>query len=278
MEISMISFGQAFILGLVQGLTEYLPISSSAHLVLVQYFLGLHDKMLFFDIVLHLGTLVALFVYFAADIAHIIRDSIYGFFFLLQRKPVAKIKDSAPSSYWAFGVIAASVPTALIGFLFKHQLEAMFGSIKTLGYELLITTVILWLTRRFQEGKKSVQEAGILDFLLIGTLQGVAIVPGISRSGVTIAAGLFLGLKREEAFRFSFLLAIPAILGAAVLEFKEGLSILTSQWPVYGVGFIAAAVSGFASIAVLSVIIRREKFHLFAWYTLAMSALVFFFR
>ncbi len=272
----MISFGQAFILGLVQGLTEYLPISSSAHLVFVQHFLGLSDKMLFFDIVLHLGTLLALFVYFASDIAHMLRDSIYGFFFLFQKKSVAKIKESAPFAYPAFGVIVASIPTAVIGFLFKDQFEAMFGSIKTLGYELLATTILVGLTRYFQEGKKMIGEASILDFLIIGILQGVAIIPGVSRSGSTIAAALFLGLKREEAFRFSFLLVIPAILGAALLEVKHGVSISSGELPAYVIGFIASAVAGFGSIVFLAAIMRQEKFHRFAYYTLVFSLIVFF--
>lgn len=272
----MISFGQAFFLGLVQGLTEYLPISSSAHLVFIQYFLGLKSEMLFFDIVLHLGTLLAVFVYFAADIAHLIRDSTYSIFFLIQKKPFEKIKDSAPAAYPALGVVLASIPTAFIGFVFNDQFEAMFGSIKTLGYELLFTTVLLWATRYFQAGEKSIQKASLWDFLLIGILQGVAIIPGVSRSGVTIAAGLFRGLKREDAFRFSFLLAIPAILGAALLELKDGVSISAEQWPVYLVGFITAAVSGFLSIIFLALIMRQEKFHRFAYYTLVFSLLVFF--
>ena len=267
---------KAVILGLVQGLTEFLPVSSSAHLVFVQHLLGFTEPLLFFDVLLHVGTLIALFVYFAGDLAHLLRDSGYAFFYLLRRKPLREIFEIAPHSRWAFGILLASIPTGLMGFFFKDWFESLFGSLTAVGIALLGTTLILWFTRRFQAGEKGIEKCGPWDFLVIGTIQGVAIIPGISRSGSTIAAGLFRGLDRETAFRFSFLLAIPAILGAAFLELKDGLTLPQGEWLSYGLGFLTAAISGYASIALLASIVRKGTLHRFAFYTLAFACWVLF--
>lgn len=260
---------------MVQGLTEFLPVSSSAHLVFVQHLLGFSEPLLFFDIVLHLGTLVALFIYFAADLAHLIRDSIYGFFFFLRRKSLQEIFETVPYSKWAFGILVASIPTGLAGFLFKDWFEGLFGSLRAVGFALFGTTLILWTTR-FKTGEKTIEKTGILDYLVIGALQGVAITPGISRSGSTIAAAIFRGFERETAFRFSFLLAIPAILGAALLEMKKGFLIPQGEWPALGVGFLTAAVFGYLSLRVVAAVVRKGKLHHFAFYTLALGLLILF--
>ena len=220
--------------------------------------------------------LLSLFVYFAKDVAHLIRDSIYGLFFLLRRKPTKEIVEIVPYSRWAFGIIVASVPTGLIGFLFRDWFESLFGSLGAVGVALLGTSFILWRTRKFQSGEKRIEKARVLDFLTIGLLQGVAIIPGISRSGSTIAAGLFVGLDREVAFRFSFLLAIPAILGAALLEMRKGLALAEGEWLAVGVGFLVAALSGFFSILLVSKVMRRGKLHWFAAYTLPVGLLTLF--
>ena len=268
---------QAFILGLVQGLTEFLPVSSSAHLVFVQHLMGFRGPLLFFDVVVHVGTLTALFIYFASDLAHVIRDSIYGVFFLFQKKSLRQIAEVAPASYWGLGIIVASIPTGLMGILFKDQFESLFGSIKTVGFTLFGTTLLLWLTRHFQKGEKGIAKATLADFLMIGTFQGIAITPGISRSGSTISAALYKGIQREEAFRFSFLLAIPAILGAALLELKHGFSLPHDQWTPVLVGFVTAAISGYISLMFLAAIMKREKLHRFALYTFSFGCLVLLF-
>ncbi len=260
------SFFEAALLGLVQGLTEFLPISSSAHLVFFQHLLGFKEPLLFFDVMVHVGTLLALFVYFWKDLAHLVRDSIYGLFFLLRRKPLRDIYDMAPHSRWAFGILLASVPTAVIGVLFKDWFESRFGSLRSVGYELLANSLLLWVTRYFRTGEKGIEQARWFDFLTIGTLQGVSIIPGISRSGATIAAGLFLGLKPDAAFRFSFLLSIPAIVGVAILKLPEGFR--AGDWGATGVGFLVAAFSGLLSLFALSKIVSRGKLHRFAFYTL----------
>ena len=267
---------EAFVLGLVQGLTEFLPVSSSAHLVLVQHLLGFKEPMVFFDVVLHLGTLVGLFIYFGDDIAHLIRDSLYGISYLLYRKPMAKIAEIAPHSRWALGILVASLPTGFIGIFFKDWLESLFGSLPAVGAALLVTSVILWLTRYFQKNERGMEESKYADFFFIGFLQGVAIIPGVSRSGSTIAASLFRGFKREEAFRFSFLLSIPAILGAGLVELKEGLSAGHQDWLSLGVGFLTSAFFGYLSIFLLSRLVRQGKLHRFAFYTLPLGILILF--
>lgn len=266
---------QALLLGMVQGLTEFLPVSSSAHLVVVQHLLRFSEPMIFFDVVLHLGTLVGLCVYFSGDLAHLIRDSLYGISYLLHRKPMKDIAEIAPHSRWALGILTASVPTGILGIVFKDWFESLFGSLQAVALALLGTTAILWLTRYFQKDQRGIDTARYRDFLLIGLFQGIAIIPGISRSGATIAAALFLGLRREDAFRFSFLLAIPAILGACLLEFKEGMTAWEWGWAPLGAGFLTAAIFGYVSLLFLARVIQKGKIHLFSIYTLAFSCLVF---
>ncbi len=264
----------AAILGLVQGLTEFLPVSSSAHLVFVQNLLGFKEPLLFFDVVLHLGTLVALFIYFAGDIAHLIRDSIYGIFYLLRRKPLAEIAQIAPYSRWALGIIVASIPTGLAGFLLKDWFESLFGSLHTVGFLLFGTTLILVLTRFFQKNELGIDQAKYLDFFIIGLFQSVAIAPGISRSGSTITGALFRGLKREDAFRFSFLLAIPAILGAGLVEWRHGASTWAWGWPTLAVGFLVSAVFGYLSLHFFARVVRQGRIHWFGVYTFLLGLLI----
>lgn len=265
------TFFQAFILGLTQGLTEFLPVSSSAHLIFVQHLFGFKDPLLFFDIVVHLGTLAALFVYFAADLAHIIRDTLYGISYLFHRKPLKEIFEIVPHAKWALGVFLAFIPTALAGFFFRDWFESLFGSLWVTGITLIINSGILWLTRSFRKGKRGIENARWWDYILIGIMQAVSIIPGISRSGATIATGLILGLRTEAAFRFSFLLAIPAILGAGFLELSHGLEILQGHWGVLAIGFFTAALFGFLSIVLLDKVTQKGKLHIFAFYTLLLG-------
>lgn len=249
---------KAVILGLVQGLTEFLPVSSSAHLVFVQHLLGLREPMVVFDVVLHLGTLLALLIYFWRDLIALIHD----------------VFRPGPNTRIAFGLVIASIPTALIGFAFQDWFKSLFGSLQAVGFALLGTSAILWFTRDAQAGRREIGKAKLFDFLAIGTLQGIAIIPGISRSGSTLAAGLLRGLKREDAFRFSFLLAIPAIIGAAILELRHGVALIEMRHPAYAAGLITAAVSGFFALRLLANIVKKGKLHEFAKYTLAFGIIV----
>ncbi|MCB2211870.1 undecaprenyl-diphosphatase UppP [bacterium] len=242
---------QALLLGLVQGLTEFLPISSSGHLVLVNHLLGISDDSIVFEIAVHLGTLVAVLIYFRRDLA----DIIGGFF------------RGGRGMRVGWMLIIAMVPTAIIGFGFKDFFESMFDAPKYASAGLLFTSLILFLSERVRQGTRGLTGIRVIDALLIGTLQGLAIMPGVSRSGSTIAAGLFAGLDRDTAARFSFLLAIPAILGAAVLHAKDFVALPIDMMVPSVAGFLVAMFSGYIAIEVLMRIIRRRKLYVFVIYT-----------
>lgn len=265
---------EASIFGLVQGVTEFLPVSSSAHLVLFHHLLGFREQIVFFDVVLHWGTLVSLFIYFAADIACLLRDSAYGISYLIRRKPMQQILDAAPHSRWALGIVVASLPTALMGIFFRDWFESLFSSLRATGLQLFVTTALLALTAFFQKSERGMDRAGWRDFLVIGFAQGISIIPGISRSGATIAAALFCGLKREDAFRFSFLLSIPAILGAAAVEAEAGLTAWQGGWEPLAAGFLVSALFGCLSLFFLARVLRRGRFHWFAVYTFLLGLLI----
>ena len=256
----------AVLLGIVQGLTEFLPVSSSGHLVLFQQVLGegimgLEDHVAF-DLVLHVGTLLPVLLMYRADIATILRD-------LGGRGPVMK-RDGLRLAAW---VLLGSVPTGLIGILFKDLFEQLFTTTLTVGVAFGLTAALLWRTRTVKEGASTIQEMSWRDALIIGLAQGVAITPGISRSGTTIAVALMLGLRRDLAARFSFLLSIPAILGAVVLKAKDFDFSSSHDFVPLGVGFIAAAVSGWGALLLLLRLVRSGDFSRFAYYLAPLSVL-----
>ncbi len=235
------------ILGAVQGITEFLPVSSSGHLVIIQNIFGLKGDILF-DCAVHIGTLIAVFVYFFKDIKGILRSL---FSFSKEDPDFLLLKDIA----------AGTFTTAIIGFSFKRFFEKLFYSAKTAAFMLLITGAILALSRFIPEGKK--KRVGILNSILIGIAQAAAIIPGISRSGITIVCGLLCGLEREVSARFSFLLSIPAILGAFLLEIKDAKSF--SIFPIL-IGTSVSAIVGFLSLKFLIDTIKRGKLYYFSFY------------
>lgn len=248
---------QSVTLGVLQGVAEFFPVSSSGHLVIFQSLFGLGEGQLAFDIFVHLGTLVSILIVFAKDIALL---------FGKERKLL-------------FLLAVASVPTGIAGFLFKDAVEDLFGMPKTAGCMLLVTGVWLiaaTLYSRFAKnpaaGKRS---AGVWSSLAIGIAQGVAIIPGISRSGATIATGILSGLKRDAAFKFSLLLSMPAIAGASAWKAKNiGLHLAASDAAVFLVGGIAAMITGIFAIKVLSRLVRNNQLYIFGIYCLIVGALV----
>ncbi|HAW49590.1 TPA: undecaprenyl-diphosphatase UppP [bacterium] len=244
------NFFDAIILGIVQGLTEFLPISSSAHLVITPALLNIPFPSIFFDVVIHLGTLFAVIVFWFRRIKNI-TISIFRF----EKNDDARL---------GFLIIIGTIPTVIIGFLFKDILDRLFESPIEVACFLLITGVLLFLTRFTKERK---ERMNILDAIIIGIFQGFAVVPGISRSGACISAGLFLGLKRKFAFDFAFLLSIPAIFAAFTLELKE---VLEGKEPVflfpYIAGFIVSFIVGLICLSLLARIVRKGKIHYFAYY------------
>jgi len=248
---------EAVIMGLVQGLTEFLPISSSGHLVIARQLLGVvKEPGILFEVMLHLGTLLAVLVYFRGEIASII-------FAIFPSTDMDNEKRRSRRGL-AMAVIAGTLPTVVIALLFKDTFEELFNSVRTVSFMLLITGAVLYLSDKVEKsGRDTVR---LRDALLIGTIQGIAIIPGISRSGSTIATGLFGGLKAETSATYSFLLSIPAIMGAAVLHAGDLTGFDNGNILPYSAGVMAAAISGFLSIKVLMKIVAGRNLRIFAFY------------
>ena len=234
----------ALLTGIIQGITEFLPISSSAHLVFVQYFLGWGDPELWFDIVLHVATLGSVVIYLHKDIVALLGS---------HRRSLALI-------------ILASVPTAVIGYALKDHVEHVFSAPQWPAFFLLITGVLLYSTRNREDTGRGQESFTWWEVLVVGVVQGLAVLPGISRAGSTIVTGILLGWKRRDAASFSFLLSMPAIAGAAVLGMRDlsGQSML--PFSSYGIGFVVALLSGIAALSFLFKVLSHKKFHIFAYY------------
>jgi len=250
-------FIKAIILGIVQGITEWLPISSSGHLVIADKLLGSQANIVF-DLVLHLGSLAAVLLFFHKDILSIIK---------------AWLKWQSKSYEFKMGlyIIAGSVPIAVIGVIFQDIVEKAFSSIFFVGFAFLINGAILFSTK-FAKGKKPLS---MKLAVVVGAAQAVALAPGISRSGSTISAGMLAGMDKEKVAKFSFLLGIPAILGAIVFKFWSA-AIAPIEIPYILVGFIAAFITGLLALPVLMSIIKKGRFYRFSWYCFALGILVLF--
>ncbi len=254
-------------MGFVQGLTEFLPISSSGHLVLASNVLHIQGNTgILFEVMLHLGTLVSVFIVFYKDIYNMIIE-----FFKMARDIIRKrdigLRDN-PYRVMIVMVVIGTIPTGLIGILFKDILESAFGSTLLVSLMLLITGTFLYIANGLGMGAKSARGIRIRDALFVGTCQGLAITPGISRSGATIFAGLTRGFNRELATKFSFILSIPAILGAAAIQFFDysGAPISPRYFLIMSAGTAVAAVMGTVSIKFLIGVLNRGKLHYFSYY------------
>lgn len=235
------------ILAVIQGLTEWLPISSSGHLVIAQKYLGLNLPLVF-SVMLHTGTVIVVLVAFRKDIADII-------------KALVKRDFETEEGRMALLIAVGSVPIALMGFFLHDFFESLFSNLLAVGLALLATGVVLF----FSEKRSGNKKLGIFDSLIIGVAQAVAIIPGVSRSGVTVATGLLRKIDKVKAFKFSFFLSVPAVLGATVLEVRELVVGNVDVIPLF-LGVIVSMFVGFASLKLLQRIVMKEKFHLFAYY------------
>ncbi|MDP6439907.1 MAG: undecaprenyl-diphosphate phosphatase [Candidatus Brocadiia bacterium] len=261
------------LLGLLQGATEFLPVSSSGHLVILKNLLGVESNGLLLEVCLHLGTLVAILLVFRSDLWKLIVDGVKGAW-LLARGRRAELAEAAPGFSTALAIVVGSVPVAAAGLLI-HRLELEEGlkSPRLAGAMLVVTGLVLAAGRLAPRGGLR-EGPGAARGFLIGIAQAVAILPGISRSGSTIVAGCFLGLRREAAARFSFLLAVPAMVGAGVWKLAPALASGGDAWAPTGGGLsfaivcgtIVAALSGWACLSLLLRIIRRGQLHWFAAY------------
>jgi undecaprenyl-diphosphatase len=259
---------EAILLGIIQGLTEFLPVSSSGHLVLFQQLFGLNEAELFFDVCVHLGTLLAVMVVFRQEITNIISALTRLFSLKGSKKTVFQKIESDPDLKLALLIVIGSIPTAVMGFLFRGIADRLFASAFIAGLMLIVTGLLLWITRwAAPRGEKPGEDRLTpQNALIIGVVQGLAIVPGISRSGSTISIGLLLGIRREAAARYSFLLSIPAIIGAALLSLKEGLSQTDPAIRISLLGAVAAAFVGYGALKCLLHVVKKGRLHLFAPY------------
>ncbi len=254
---------QALVLGAVQGLTEFLPVSSSGHLVLFQAAMGVEGEMLLFDTMLHVGTLIAIFILVWKDVLALLKK---------------------PFSTLMLYLVIATIPTVIAALFFKDQIDAAFNSKAgmPLGIGFLVTSVIMFVTPLFKRDRFEMEKMGVLRPFIIGIAQALAILPSVSRSGSTIFAGLASGVKREDAARFSFLMAIPAILGSVVFQAKDivevgvGQAVDISLILIVVAGMIVAAVTGYLALKLLIDIVKKGKLWVFGIYTTVLGLMVIF--
>ena len=265
---------QGIIIGIVQGLTEFLPVSSSAHLIFIQNILGV-ESSLAFDTFLHLGSLLAVLIYFRADIYKMIRAWLLSIGDILQHR-FREGFYSDPYKRLAWYVILATIPVGIAGVFLESHVDALFaGALYVPGFFLFVTGTILYLSQRMASGQIDMSHMGWFQSLFMGLGQACAIMPGLSRSGTTIAAGLVVGLDKEFAAKFSFILSIPAIFGAFILQLKDiGLSLGTDGAAVI-LGFIAAFISGYLAIKWVLDLIQNRSLDIFSYYCWIVGVIVF---
>lgn len=262
----------SFLLGLVQGLAEFLPISSSGHLSIAQNLLGLNTEIPeFFDVLLHLGTLVAVFVAYWRDICDMVAELIYGVGDLVHGTTPRQVP---PARRLILLIIVGTLPLFILLPIHK-QVQALSNNMVFIGAALVVTGFLLFACDLVRKGKKTERTATIVDVLVVGLGQAIATLPGISRSGMTITTGCFMGFERKFAVRFSFLLSIPAVLGANILSLKDALDtgIIWAEVPMYVVGVITSAVVGYACIRLLRLVAEKGRFGAFAYYCWAVGLL-----
>lgn len=279
---------KAVVLGLIQGVAEFLPISSSGHLAIFKHVLDFEtDTGLLFDVLLHLGTLAAVFVAFRKDIFELIKEgfSIIGQFFkslfrCCFKKAGWQPVVTTPYRRFVMLVIVSTIPTGIMGILLSDAINAASATLIVPGLLLLINGVQLLISDRLPDGTKTEEDVSYTRAAIVGTAQGIATFPGISRSGTTITACLACGFSREFAVKYSFIMSIPAILGALVLELLDAssLAITGTEMLNYLVGTVVAGIVGYVCIKTMLVIVRGKKFKYFAYYCFAMGAFAVLFH
>lgn len=240
------------LLGIIQGITEFLPVSSSGHLVIVQHILGINQNEIAISVILHLGTVFALVVFFFKDLLKLFTNFRLLMFLLV-----------------------VTVITGIIGLLGKDFFENLFSSTMPIAIALIITGIMLILTKKFMAGKRN--NISFKDAAILGFTQGIAIIPGISRSGITISTLLFRKIDRENSFRFSFLVAIPVIFGAAILELKKIDFVIKTESRNLLAGFMVSFLVGLLSLNFLKIVLKKAKFYYFGYYCIIIGVITLIF-
>ena|SRR3989344_1415876 len=254
------TYFESIILGLIQGITEFLPISSSGHLIIAREFLGLSlEGSLSFDVFIHLATLLAILIAFRGDISRLVHDLFTQGFSTRSNK-----------LFWA--LVWGTIPAAVMGFFFQSEIESIFRHAHFVAYALIAGSIVFFIADRIpHEGEGGITK---LKGLFVGVFQTFALIPGVSRSGITISGGLLFGLSREEAIRFTFLLGIPVFIGAGLKTFLDLGSNFAYNDPIIWVGFVAAFISGLATIKFLIKFLARHSFNVFIIYRLLLATLI----
>lgn len=277
------SWLQSILMGLIQGLTEFLPVSSSGHLALFKILFHVEtDTGLLFDVLLHIGTLIAVFVVYFKDIISLIKeficiviDCIFNLTALIRRDGTYRKIVSNGYRKFVVMIIVSTIPTGIIGYVGKDFVEMASEILLIPGICLIITAVLLTICDLAKDGSKKAKQASYGNALVIGIAQGIATLPGISRSGTTITACVLSGFDRKFAVKYSFILSLPAILGALVLELKDigDMAIASTDVAKYVVGMIVAAVVGYICIKAMLLVVRNRKFKYFALYCLVIGVI-----
>lgn len=270
-----LTYMKAILLGLVQGLAEFLPISSSGHLSLLQYFFGIEgESVLIFAVLLHMGSLIAVFVVYGkdfielfAELGRTIKDVCTGKGLQPNKNETRKL---------GCMIVVATIPTAIIGYFFNDFFTSLYNSIIAIGIALIITGTLLYAAQRVGRDRNGIQEMNYRNAVFIGVMQGLAVTPGISRSGSTLFGGLFINLKKEFAVKFAFLISMPSILGSFVLELPGAIE-MGMQGVAIGpilAGMLAAAISGYVAIKLMIRVVVSNKLTFFSGYTWVLGTIV----
>jgi len=261
----MIALLKACIFGVVQGLTEFLPVSSSGHLVIAKHYLGVEEAGITMEVLTHAATMLAVIIYMRRRIAEILAAVMR-----VPRRGYAGLDEAARSDARLFVLlIAASVPAAVAGLLLRHHVEGLFSDVTGTARMLIITGAFVYLTGRLGRGERPFN---LPRALVVGLAQALAILPGLSRSGLTVGSGLGLGVERRKAFEFALLLSVPVILGATLFEFLGGR--LEGSGPLLAGAFIAAFVSGYFAISLLFRSVVKNRFYMFAYYLIPVGIIL----
>ncbi|MDR2296375.1 MAG: undecaprenyl-diphosphate phosphatase, partial [Clostridiales Family XIII bacterium] len=269
------TFLESVVLGLAQGLSEFLPISSSGHLALLEYFFGIdEDRVLFFAALLHLGTLFSIFFVYHKEIWALLRElgAVFADLFA-GRGPRVNANETRRLG---FMILVATVPTALVGLFLRDLFSELYGSLVAVGAGLLITGSMMFVSERMARGARDLPDLRFAHAFFVGVMQSIALCPGISRSGATITGGLASGMKRELAVRFAFLISIPSVIGAILLEAPEAFAAgaAGATLPSLGAGVAVAMLSGFFAIKAMIRVVSLGRLRCFSFYTWALGAAV----
>jgi len=259
----MLDFWQPVIFGLVQGVGEFLPISSTAHLILLPFFTGWDDPGLSFDVALHVGTLIAVLAFFWKDWLNIFSVALNSY----KKEGIAGFKKET-----LYFLLIATIPGVIFGLLFEKKAETIFRSLPLIAIALIVAGVILYWADKKYQGKKNITGITFKDAVIIGLSQALAIIPGFSRSGMTISAGLFCGLNKISAARFSFLLSTPIILGAAILKVPSLIQFGISTSII--IAIFSSAIFGYLAIKYLLKFLEKYGYAIFFWYRLVLGIII----